>query len=129
MECSRSIPAGDESGTTALTRPSDLNSPTAFTEVLNQVQLEPQNKYTSTNMPPSFPSTKPQHILKVQKGAIPKGKDHYLPMYVPRATHSSVTTLRRGSRHRWRCVFRLRPASIGHVHVGGTTKRVACCSG
>lgn len=78
-------------GTTALTRPSDLNSPTAFTEVLNQVQSEPKHAYSPQNMPPSFPSVKPQHRIKVQKGAIPKARGAYLPVYV-RTAHPATTT-------------------------------------
>ncbi|WFD00763.1 hypothetical protein MYAM1_003515 [Malassezia yamatoensis] len=93
-----SISDGSDSQTTALTRPSDLNSPTAFTEVLAQVQSEPQHTYSSSNMPPAFPSKKPQHILTLQKNAIPKGKDHYLPILLQRvnvvtAFITSVTSI------------------------------------
>ncbi|KAL4402805.1 hypothetical protein ACI68E_000579 [Malassezia pachydermatis] len=76
----KSLPQPGSEQTTALTRPSDLASPTAFTEVLAQVQEQPESKYSASNMPPSFPSTKPQHILKIQKGAIPHGKFDYFPV-------------------------------------------------
>lgn len=75
-------PESGESTSTALTRPDDLHSPTAFTEVLNQVQSEPKNVYSASNMPPRFPSTKPQHIIKIQKNAIPHGRWDYFPVYV-----------------------------------------------
>lgn len=81
----------------ALTRPSDLQSPTAFTEVLNQVQSEAKHKYTPTNLPPRYPATAPQHILKLQKNAIPKGRFDYLPVYVF-APLTLATTMPRRSR-------------------------------
>lgn len=72
---------GSEQSTT-LTVPSDLASPTAFTQVLEQVQVAPENKYSATNMPPKFPSTKTHHVMKLQKDAIPHGKHDYFPVYV-----------------------------------------------
>ena len=63
-----------------MTRPADLDSPTAFTEVVAQVHAEQKNAYSATNLPPAFPSTKPQHLLKLQKGAVPTGRFEYFPM-------------------------------------------------
>lgn len=44
------------------------------------MHAEQKKMYSPTNMPPAFPSTKPQHILKVQKGAVPTGQFEYFPM-------------------------------------------------
>lgn len=73
----KSLPAD---GTTAVARPADIDSPTAFTEVLAQVHTEKENVYSPTRLPPAFPSTKPQHILKLQKGAVPTARFEYFPM-------------------------------------------------
>ena len=78
----KSLPTPESQQTTALTRPDDLASPTAFTQVLEQVHMESQHKYSPSNMPPKFPSTPPQHILKLQKGALPHDKYDYFPAYV-----------------------------------------------
>lgn len=73
----------DTSGTTALTRPTDLESPTAFTDVLAQVHKTSDSSaptfYSSTNLPPRPPFKSPQHILKLQKGAVPHDPFAYYP--------------------------------------------------
>lgn len=74
------MPGSEQS--TSLTVPADLASPTAFTQVLEQVQMTAENKYSATNMPPKFPSTKTHHLMKLQKDAIPHGKHDYFPVYV-----------------------------------------------
>ncbi|PWN88496.1 21 kDa subunit of NADH dehydrogenase [Acaromyces ingoldii] len=68
---------------TALTRPADLNSPSAFTDVLAQVH-SPQNAaasvhYTQSNLPPTPPFKGPQHILKKMPGAVPHDPNAYYP--------------------------------------------------
>lgn len=78
----RSLPVPGSEQTTSLTVPTDLASPTAFTQVLEQVQMAPENKYSASNLPPSFPSTKTHHVMKLQKDAIPHGKYDYFPVYV-----------------------------------------------
>jgi len=70
---------GDESATTALTAPSDLSSPSAFTDVLAQAYKSQEVAYTETNLPPTPPFKRPQHILKLQKGAVPHGEHVYYP--------------------------------------------------
>ncbi|SHO76613.1 Uncharacterized protein MSYG_0951 [Malassezia sympodialis ATCC 42132] len=76
----KSLPLPGSEQSTTLTVPSDLASPTAFTQVLEQVQVAPENKYSATNMPPKFPSTKTHHVMKLQKDAIPHGKHDYFPV-------------------------------------------------
>lgn len=68
--------------TTELTRPSDLDSPTAFTQVLAEAYKDKKHVYNASHLPPRFPSKQPQHILKVTKNSIPKGPHEYFPVYV-----------------------------------------------
>ncbi|PWN52801.1 21 kDa subunit of NADH dehydrogenase [Violaceomyces palustris] len=69
-----------ESGSTSLVRPSDLESPTAFTDVLAQVHKSSENgAFSTSNLPPRPPFTGPQHILKLQKDAVPKSPHAYYP--------------------------------------------------
>ena len=76
----KSLPLPESGASTDLTRPDDLASPTAFTQVLAQVHNSSEHKYSPKNMPPKFPSTSPQHILKLQKGALPRDKYDYFPV-------------------------------------------------
>ncbi len=73
----------DASNTTALTRPADLESPTAFTDVLAQVHKSTDASapgfYSSANLPPRPPFKQPHHILKLQKGAVPHDPHAYYP--------------------------------------------------
>ncbi|PWY99901.1 hypothetical protein BCV70DRAFT_200809 [Testicularia cyperi] len=73
----------DTSNTTALTRPADLESPTAFTDVLAQVHGASDSSsathYSTTNLPPRPPFKSPHHILKLQKGAVPHDPHAYYP--------------------------------------------------
>lgn len=73
----------DSSSTQALTRPADLESPTAFTDVLAQVHksADPASSgfYSASNLPPRPPFTSPHHILKLQKDAVPKDPHAYYP--------------------------------------------------
>lgn len=78
----KSLPVPESGETTELTRPDDLASPTAFTQVLAEVQSSPEHKYTSKNMPPKFPAKPVHHILKLQPDAIPHDKYDYFPVYV-----------------------------------------------
>ncbi|PWN29172.1 hypothetical protein BDZ90DRAFT_250535, partial [Jaminaea rosea] len=74
---------GDESstpssGTMALTAPADLSSPSAFTNVLAQVHKQGNElSYSESKLPPTPPFQRPQHILKIQKDAIPHDKHAY----------------------------------------------------
>ncbi|PKI82301.1 hypothetical protein MVES_003773 [Malassezia vespertilionis] len=77
-------PDSGKQGTTELAVPSDLDAPTAFTEVLEQVQADPKYVYSAKHLPPRFPSTAPQHILKIQKDAIPHPKGAYFPVVAQR---------------------------------------------
>ena len=89
-----SLPADGQS--TALTRPADIESPTAFTQVLAEVHSLPEHKYSRSHMPPRFPSKPTKHILKLQEGSIPHGEHDYFPWYVwSRAqAHTAKTTPR-----------------------------------
>lgn len=73
----------DTTGSTALTRPTDLESPTAFTDVLAQVHKTSDSSaptfYSATNLPPRPPFKSPRHILKLQKGAVPHDPFAYYP--------------------------------------------------
>ncbi|CDU25784.1 related to NADH-ubiquinone oxidoreductase 21.3 kda subunit [Sporisorium scitamineum] len=73
----------DASNTTALTRPADLESPTAFTDVLAQVDKSSDASsagfYSTSNLPPRPPFKQPHHILKLQKGAVPHDPHAYYP--------------------------------------------------
>ncbi|CAO1613013.1 unnamed protein product [Parajaminaea phylloscopi] len=70
---------GEEStsSTTALTTPTDLASPSAFTSVLAQVNGKPELSYSDKKLPPTPPFKRPHHILKIQKGAIPHDPHAY----------------------------------------------------
>ncbi|PWN22278.1 hypothetical protein BCV69DRAFT_281282 [Microstroma glucosiphilum] len=72
---------GDDtsSPTTALTIPSDLSSPSAFTDVLAQVSKKDENAYSTSRLPPTPPFKRPHHILKIQKGAVPHDPHAYYP--------------------------------------------------
>lgn len=77
---SLSAPGDDTSSpTTALTIPSDLSSPSAFTDVLAQVSNKDENAYSSSKLPPTPPFKRPHHILKIQKGAVPHDPHAYYP--------------------------------------------------
>ncbi|WFD22129.1 hypothetical protein MEQU1_000791 [Malassezia equina] len=89
----KSLPVPGSEQSTSLTVPSDLASPTAFTQVLEQVQVAPENKYSATNMPPKFPSTKTHHLMKLQKDAIPHGKHDYFPVTLQRINLVSAFAL------------------------------------
>ncbi|WFD32049.1 hypothetical protein MSPP1_003091 [Malassezia sp. CBS 17886] len=80
----KSLPIPGDGTTTAVTRPADIASPTAFTEVLAQVHSEKQHIYSPTNMPPRYPSTPPSDILKLQKDAVPHPEDAYYPATLQR---------------------------------------------
>jgi len=78
----KSLPNPTEANTTttALTRPADLEAPTAFTDVVAQVHKEPQFAYSAKNMPPRFPSKPSHHILHKVPGAIPHNRFDYFPV-------------------------------------------------
>jgi hypothetical protein len=81
LSCYSLAAPGDDtsSPTTALTIPSDLNAPSAFTDVLAQVSKKDENAYSSSRLPPTPPFKKPHHILKIQKGAVPHDPHAYYP--------------------------------------------------
>ncbi len=79
------------SGTTALTAPTDLSAPSAFTDVLAQVHASPSVAYSPTNLPPTPPFRKAHHILKIQKGAIPHDEHAYFPGEFPLASLSLLS--------------------------------------
>lgn len=69
----------DASGTTAVAVPEDLSAPSAFTQVLAEVSQKGDVAYSETNLPPTPPFKRPQHILKVQEGAVPHDPNAYYP--------------------------------------------------
>lgn len=77
----RIAPPGAEGESTALTRPADLSSPSAFTQVLAQVH-SPANAathYSATNLPPRPPFKSAHNILKKNVGAVPHDPNAYYP--------------------------------------------------
>ncbi|KAK0549052.1 hypothetical protein OC846_003338 [Tilletia horrida] len=84
----KSILPPEDGGSTALTVPSDLHAPSAFTDVLKQAHSVPSTKsaastssepafYTASNLPPLPPFKRP--ALVKQKGAIPHPEHAYFP--------------------------------------------------
>ncbi|KAK0532861.1 hypothetical protein OC834_000705 [Tilletia horrida] len=80
------LPPGEASSSTALTVPSDLSSPSAFTDVLAQAHSVPATTssassepgfYTPSNLPPTPPFKRP--ALVKQKGAVPHDPHAYYP--------------------------------------------------
>ncbi|KAL9941004.1 hypothetical protein V8E36_000492 [Tilletia maclaganii] len=82
------LPPGEGSSSTALTVPSDLNAPSAFTDVLKQAHTVPATTsssaassepafYTPSSLPPTPPFKRP--ALVKQKGAIPHPEHAYFP--------------------------------------------------
>lgn len=75
----RIAPPGAEGQSTALTRPTDLSSPSAFTQVLAQVH-SPENAathYSPSNLPPRPPFR--QNQMKKLPGAVPHDPNAYYP--------------------------------------------------
>lgn len=67
---------------TALTTPTDLAAPSAFTSVLAQVNGKPELSYSQQKLPPTPPFKRPHHILQIQKDAIPRPQHAYFEMWV-----------------------------------------------
>jgi hypothetical protein len=64
------LPASGTS--TALTRPSDLSSASAFTDVLAQAHApSAEGAYAPSRLPPTPPFTRPTAILKKNPGDVP----------------------------------------------------------